>query len=298
LSSSSEKGLKTTLSGIISNLVLAVIKGGAGYWGSSYALIADAIESLSDVFTSMVVYFGIKVATKAPNKRFPYGHGKAEPVAGAVVGLILIGAAVFIIYSSIINAFTPHETPSVYTLYILILVVVVKELLFRYVIRVGTETNSVAVQADAWHHRSDAITSLAAFVGILIAIIGGPGYESADDWAACFASLIIIYNAVRILKPAISEIMDAAPSEELVLEVRKLASSVEGVLGLDKVFIRKMGYEYYVDMHVVVDGKISVRQGHEIAHKVKDEILVKRPQVTNVFVHIEPFDPDFDVKNS
>ncbi len=280
--------------GIVSNLFLAVVKGCAGYWGNSYALIADAIESLSDVFTSMVVFFGIKVSTKAPNKRFPYGHGKAEPIAGAVVGLTLIGAAIFIIYSSVRNAFTPHELPSAFTLYVLILVVIVKELLFRFVLKAGLETNSVSLRADAWHHRGDAITSLAAFIGIMIAIIGGPGYESADDWAACFASLIILYNAVNILRPAVGEIMDAAPPEELVEEVRRLAASVDGVLGLDKVYIRKMGFEYYVDMHVVVDGKISVRRGHEIAHKVKDELLMKRPQIINVFVHIEPFDPAFE----
>lgn len=287
------KGFKSVILGIFINMLLAIIKGIAGYFGNSYALIADAIESVSDVFSSIVVYFGLKVASLKPSKSFPYGHGKAEPMAGALVSLSLIGAGIFIIVNSITNIRTPHEIPESYTLLILIVVIVSKELLFRYVVKAGELVSSSAIKADAWHHRSDAISSAAVFLGILIALIGGKGYESADDWAALLASGIIIYNAWRILIPAIKEIMDAAPPDEMILEVKRIAETVDGVLGLDKCLIRKTGFDYYVDIHVVVNGDISVKKGHDIAHKVKDEILNQDKRIGNVFVHIEPYDPEY-----
>lgn len=289
-----ERSIKTTFTGVFVNLALALIKGVAGFFGNSYALIADAVESVSDVFTSFVVFLGLKVSTLKPNKNFPYGHGKAEPIAGALVSIVLIIAAVFIAVTGIDNIRTPHASPEPFTLFVLLLVIVVKEVLFRYALKIGEQTESTAIKAEAWHHRSDAITSAAAFIGIFIAVVGGPGYESADDWAALVASAFIVYNSYTLLKPAVKEIMDAAPPEELLYEVREIALAVTGVLGIDKVFIRKMGFDYYVDMHVVVDGDISVKTGHDIAHLVKDEILKQKPRISNVFVHIEPYDPEYD----
>lgn len=291
-----EKSLRMTLAGVIVNLFFAFGKGLAGFFGNSFALIADAIESTADIITSLVVFLGIKVASRKPNKKYPYGHGKAEPIAGAFVSVMLIAAGIIIIINSIKNIMVPHQIPEWYTLLVLAVVIVVKEVLYKKGLRVGEEVDSTAVRADAWHHRSDAITSAAAFIGISIAIIGGPGYESADDWAALVASAFIIFNAFLILKPAVSEIMDAAPPENIINDVMRIALNVEGVLGLDKCLIRKMGFEYYVDLHVVVDGEVSVRTGHDIAHRVKDEILSKDKRVSNVFVHIEPFDEGFGKK--
>lgn len=284
----SDKGIKSTLIGIVVSLFLAVIKGVAGILGHSYALIADAIESFSDVFSSLILWFGLKVAARPPDEDHPYGHGKAEPIATIIVGLALLIAATIITVESIQHLITPHTVPAPFTLIVLVLVIVTKEIMFRYVINIGEETESQAVKADAFHHRSDAITSGAAFIGISIALIGGDGYEGADDWAALLAAAVIVFNAVRIVKPAIAEIMDAAPSEEILEKVKIIASSVELVTGLDKCFVRKMGFDYYVDLHVIVNGNLSVREGHKIAHDVKDAILDAFPRINDVLVHIEP----------
>lgn len=287
-----EKGIRTTITGIAINIVLAILKGVAGILGHSFALVADAIESISDVLTSTVVFIGLKVASKEPDEDHPYGHGKAEPLAATIVALALAIAAVLIIVQAIHNILTPHELPAAFTLYALIIVVVVKEILYRYVIKAGKETESHAVKADAWHHRSDAFTSAAVFIGILIARIGGEGYESADDWAALFASGIIMYNSYTILKPALAEIMDTAPHPDIVAEVRSIAAKVVGVRGVEKCFVRKMGFDFYVDIHVEVDGSLTVREGHEIAHLVKDAILESKFRINDVLVHVEPFETE------
>lgn len=284
-----DKAAKSTLTGITLSVVLVFIKGIAGVLGSSYALIADAIESASDVVTSLVLWLGIRVAARQPDKNHPYGHGKAEPIAAVVVAISLFAAAILIAVQSIENMLTPHDLPASFTLWVLAVVVISKELIFRYVIKIGEETESSAVKADAWHHRSDAITSAAAFIGISIALWGGKGYEAADDWAALFSSIIIIINAYLILKPAFAEIMDAAPSDEMVERTIQVAQSVDGVLEIEKCLVRKMGFEYFADMHVKVDGSLSVYEGHRIAHLVKDAVLKDNDKVSDVLIHIEPF---------
>lgn len=286
-----EAGLKTTLIGIGVNFVLALVKGVTGLLGNSYALIADAIESASDVLASIVVWVGLRAASKAPDKEHPYGHGKAEPLAAIVVALFIIAAAILIAIQAIHNILTPHPVPQPYTLLVLVLVIVVKEFLFRLVNKTGDEINSTAVKADAWHHRSDAITSFTALIGISIALIGGPDYASADDWAALIASAIIVYNGYHIFQPAFMEIMDTAPPAEIEENIRDIAASVPNVEGLDKCLVRKMGFEYFVDLHVIVDGELSVREGHDIAHAVKDTLRKKMPHIYDVTIHIEPTSP-------
>jgi cation diffusion facilitator family transporter len=282
------KGIRPVITGGIVNLVLVIIKITAGILGNSYALIADGIESATDIFSSLILWLGLKVAAKAPDTNHPYGHGKAEPMAGALVGLGLFGAAVLIVSESIHNILIPHPVPKLFTLFVLGGIILIKEVLFRYVRKIGKQINSGAMHADAWHHRSDAISSAAAFIGISIAILMGPKYASADAWAAIIASLVIAFNAYKILTPAIAEIMDAAPSSQIVQEVREAASKVPGVTGLDKCYVRKMGFEYYVDIHVEVNGNLSVFEGHEIAHNVKEAIFEEIPSISDVLVHIEP----------
>lgn len=282
------KGVRTTIIGIIISILLAAIKAVAGILGNSYALIADAIESASDVFTSIVVLAGLRIAQLPPDQKHPYGHGKAEPFAGIVVAIALFVAAIIIITQSIHEIITPHHAPAPFTLIVLVLVVLTKEFLFRYIIKIGTEVNSVAVKNDAWHHRSDAFTSGAAFIGISIALIGGEGYEQADDFAALFASVVIIFNAYRLLRPALDEIMDAAPSKEINQEIIYATNSVSGVIATDKCYVRKMGLDYYIDIHIIVDGNLTVHDGHEIAHNVKDYLMKTFPQISNVLVHVEP----------
>jgi len=288
LAQSADKGIRTTIIGIFTSIILAFVKAVAGVLGNSYALIADAIESTSDVFTSLIVLTGLKIAKRPADKTHPYGHGKAEPFAGILVAAALFMAAVVIIIQSIHEIITPHHAPAPFTLIVLVVVVIVKEFLFRFIIKVGDSVDSVAVKNDAWHHRSDAITSGAAFIGIAIALIGGKGYEEADDFAALCASFIIIYNSYRLFKPALYEIMDTAPSNEVIDKIIKIALLVDGVIAIDKCFARKMGFQYYIDMHVIVDGSITVYHGHEIAHTVKNKLLNSFENISDVLIHIEP----------
>ena len=284
-----KKSLHTTLLGIVISFILASVKICSGIIGNSYALIADGIESLTDIFTSSIVLAGIYFASKPADEDHPYGHGKAEPFAGIAVSFGIFIAAMIIIVQSVYEIITPHHSPAPFTLIILVIVIITKETLFRFVLNVGTTVNSVAVKSDAWHHRSDAITSAAAFIGISIALIGGEGYESADDFAALFASVIIIFNAYRIFKPALFELLDTAPPAKIVHKVRDAALNVENVMGIDKCFVRKMGFDYFVDIHVLVDANLPVYKGHEIAHKVKDELIKENSNISDVLVHIEPF---------
>ena len=284
-----KQGLKTTLIGIIVSLILAATKIFTGIIGNSYALIADGIESLTDIFTSSVVLTGLYFASKPADEDHPYGHGKAEPFAGVAVAFGIFIAAMIIIVQSVYEIITPHHAPAPFTLIVLVMVIITKESLFRFVIKVADNAKSVAIKNDAWHHRSDAITSAAAFIGISIALIGGPGYESADDFAALFASVIIIINAYRIFKPALYELLDTAPPAKTIQQVRDVAISVENVMGIDKCYVRKMGFDYFVDIHVLVDANLPVYKGHEIAHKVKDELMKTYSNITDVLVHIEPF---------
>ncbi len=218
----------------------------------------------------------------------PYGHGKAEPIAAVVVALGVLAAALGLAIQSVRELFLPHHAPAPFTLVVLIVAVVVKEVLYRYVIRFGRGAESTAVQTDAWHHRTDAMTSIAAFIGISISLIGGEAWQSADDWAALFACALIGANGYRLLSPALHEIMDTAPRGQIAGLVRNAAMSVPGVIEIDKCLVRKMGLDFYVDLHVGVSGKITVREGHHIAHEVKRAIQATDPRIADVLVHIEP----------
>src|SRR5580704_8269796 len=265
-----QRGLKSSLIGIVFNLVLALFKCTAGFIGHSFALIADGIESLSDVISSTVVFLGLRLSIKPPDEDHPYGHGKAEPIAAIIVSLALIVAAIVIGVESIVRIQTPHPLPEPYTLWVLLAVVGIKALLSRYVSSVGRGIDSSAVRSDAWHHLSDAITSAFVFVGISIAL--WTRNAAADDWAALCASPVIIFNAFRKLRHPLAELLDVKPSPEIERQVRSIASTVSGVIGLEKCFVRKVGFRYYVDLHVVVNGNETVRQGHSIAHNVENAV--------------------------
>lgn len=270
------------------NLLLAIIKGAAGFFGNSYALIADAIESTTDVLSSFLVWIGLKYASRPPDENHPYGHGRAEPLITFLVVGFLITSATIIAYESIHNIGTPHELPKPFTLYVLGAIIIWKEISYRLVMRRSRQTKSTSLRADAWHHRSDAITSVAAFIGISIALLLGEGYESADDWAALFASGFILYNSYLIFRPALGEIMDENLFDDVVNDIRTVARAVEGIVDTEKCFVRKAGMKYHVDLHVKVDANISVRRGHELSHILKDTLRAKLPQLGHVLIHIEP----------
>ncbi|MBC5837245.1 cation diffusion facilitator family transporter [Flavobacterium muglaense] len=283
-----EKAIKATYFSIIGNTCLAVVKGLAGFFGNSYALIADAIESTTDIFASFLVLFGIKYSNKPADKNHPYGHGRAEPLFTFLVVGFLITSATVIAYESIRNIQTPHDLPKPWTLFVLGAIIIWKEYSFRLVMKRSVETNSSSLKADAWHHRSDAITSVAAFVGISIALFLGKGYEAADDWAALFASVFILYNSYLIFRPALGEIMDEHVYDDLVVEIRKVSAHVEGIIDTEKCFIRKAGMKYHVDLHAIVDATISVKEGHDLAHKLKDSLQTEIPELGHVLIHVEP----------
>lgn len=283
-----QTAVKATYFSIFGNLALALVKGLAGFFGNSYALIADALESTTDVFSSLLVLFGIKYANKPADDNHPYGHGRAEPLITFLVVVFLITTATVIAYESIINIGTPHQLPEKWTLIILGIIIIWKEYSYRLVLQRSKETNSSALEADAWHHRSDAITSVAAFIGISIALFLGPGYESADDWAALFASGFIMYNSYLIFRPALGEIMDEHVYDDLIDEIRSVSLTVAGVVDTEKCFIRKAGMKYHVDLHAVVNAHISVKEGHDIAHLLKDTLRHQIPQLGHVLIHIEP----------
>ena len=286
-SSAWQTGARVALFGMIVNFIFATAKILGGFFGNAYVLIADGIESGMDVAGSFVIWGGLKVAARPPDATHPYGHGKAEPIAAIIVAVGVLAAAIGLAVQSMREIFLPHHAPAPYTLVILIVVIIVKETLFRYVNRIGRDVESTAVQTDAWHHRSDALTSAAAFIGISVALIGGKRWQSADDWAALFACAVIAANGIRLLRPAFYEIMDTAP-RKIVKSVCSVASSVPGVLEVEKCRARKMGLDFYVDLHARVDGNISVHEGHEIAHRVKRAIQQSDSRIADVLVHIEP----------
>jgi cation diffusion facilitator family transporter len=280
--------VRTVYFSILGNTSLAIVKGLAGFFGNSYALIADGIESTTDIFASILVLLGIKYANRPADENHPYGHGRAEPLVTFMVVGFLIMSATLIGYESIRNIQTPHDLPAPWTLFVLAPLILWKEISYRIVMRNARKTNSSSLKADAWHHRSDAVTSVAAFIGISVALILGKGYETADDWAALFAAGFILYNSYLIFRPALAEIMDENIYGDLISEIRKIALTVQGVEGTEKCFIRKSGMKYHVDLHAVVKGDLSVRRGHEIAHLLKDTLRKELPQLGHVLIHIEP----------
>ncbi|MFY8214122.1 MAG: cation diffusion facilitator family transporter [Flavobacterium sp.] len=283
-----QAAIQATYFSIISNTALALVKGVAGYFGNSYALIADAIESTTDIFASFLVLFGIHYSNKPADENHPYGHGRAEPLITFLVVGFLITSATIIAYESILNIGTPHALPKSWTLLFLGAIILWKEFSFRKVMQRAKQTNSSALKADAWHHRSDAITSVAAFVGISIALVMGKGYESADDWAALFAAGFIFYNSYLIFRPALGEIMDEHVYDDVIEQIREVALAVPGIVGTEKCFIRKAGMKYHVDLHAVVDGNLTVKEGHDLAHKLKDTLRADLPNLGHVLIHIEP----------
>lgn len=289
MSDTSNKGIRAAQLGVLINAVLSAVKLVAGVVGNSYALVADAVESATDIFSSLIVMSGLRIAQREPTDEFPFGYGKAENLATAVVALMLIGAAFGIAVEAIREILVPHELPAAWTLLVLAAVVGTKWWIARRVLTVSAEINSSAIKADGWHHISDAVTSIAAFVGISIALWGGPGWESADDWGALVAVLVIAYNGFDILRVALRDLMDAAPEQEVLIKIRGIAESVPGVLAIEKLFVRRSGMVYHIAIHVQSSPTVSLKEAHETSGRVKAAIRTAMPHVHTVLVHMEPF---------
>lgn len=251
-------------------------------------MIADGIESTADIFSSFFVLLGFKYAQRPPDENHPFGHSRIEPLITFLVVAFLVTSATVIAYESIINIQTPHKVPEGWTLIVLALIIVWKEGSYRYVSKKAKAIKSSSLKADAWHHRSDAITSATAFIGISIALYFGKGYETADDWAALFASAFILYNAYLIFRPALGEIMDEHLYDDLIEDIRKISITVNGIKGTEKCFVRKAGMNYLVELHAIVNGKLTVEEGHFLAHKLQEKIQNELPEIAHITIHIEP----------
>lgn len=274
--------------GFLSNVFLAGIKGVAGILGNSSALIADAIESCADVVSSFLLFIGLRYAQKPPDEDHPYGHGRLEPLITFFIVLMLVLSSVFIVRQALIDLQSPQSAPAFWTLWVLLGIIAWKEIVYRYMLAKSNEIGSAVLKAEAWHHRSDALTSVSAFIGITLALFFGKSFVYADEWAAIFAAAVIMFNAYRILTPAFREIMDENQYHELVNQIYEISYGVTGIHNIEKCYVRKIGMYYQVDLHARVNGDISVREGHDIAHRLKDSIVDSIPVVRNVHIHIEP----------
>lgn len=290
MSTAHQKMSRMAAAGLLTNAALVAVKLSAGLIGNSYALVADAIESSLDVFASLIVWRAIQVASRPPDEDYPYGYGRAESLAASVVSMMLLVAALGIGISSIREILTPHHSPAPFTLVVLVLVIVVKETLFRTVFKVSQSTRSVSLESDAWHHRSDALTSAAAFVGILVSLVGGPGWAAADDWAALLAAFVIGANGTRLLRQAARDLMDRQPPGEFSAQIEAVARGVPGIERIEKLRLRRMGTQYQVDIHAQADGNLSLRAAHDLAGALRGTLREQVPEVLDVLVHMEPVD--------
>jgi cation diffusion facilitator family transporter len=282
------QGTQVAAFGVVASAVLAVIKIAAGVIGNSFALVADGVESVLDIFSGLLVWGGLRVSALPQSERYPYGLGKAEPLASLVVSAVLLLAAVAIATGAARGITTPQQAPGSFTLVVLVGVLITKEAMFRVLSARAREIGSQSLNADAWHHRSDALTSLAAFIGISVALTGGEGFESADDWAALVACLVIAFNGVRLFRASLREVLDVAAPREIRDRVREIAQSIPGVDAIDLLRVRQSGLALWVDIHVVVAGDMSVREGHVIAHLVKDGLVQSDLRILDALVHVEP----------
>jgi len=294
LDSRAREGRRLILTGVAANVLLALAKIAGGVLGRSHALIADGIESSLDVLSSGMMWLAVKYAGRPPDHDHPYGHGKMESLAAVAGSLLLIIAGLGLGYRSVMEIIalstnsTAADVPAPFTLIILAATITTKELLFRWFHRRGGEIGSRALQADALHHRSDALTSLAALVGISAALMGGPAWAQADDWAALFSCGLIAFNGVGMLRGAMGDILDEQESSEITERILSLTLAVPGVTSVEKCRVRKSGLSRLADLHVRVAGERTVREGHEIAHRVKDVLLAAPMHLGDVTVHIEP----------
>lgn len=285
------QGVRLAQLGLVANALLTVVKLVAGLVGNAYALVADAIESATDMIGSLVVWGGLRIASRDPDERYPFGYGRAEPIAAAAVAALLLGAAAAISIEAIREIRTPHSVPAPWTLGVLAVVILVKELLYRRTHRASQSTGSIVMFADAWHHRADAFTSLAAFVGILVAVVKGPAWAPADDWAALVAAAVIAFNGGMMLRSAVRDLMDRAPSAQLLDRVGEAALATEGVRAIEKLKVRKSGAGHYVDIHVQADPELSLHDAHILSGRVKGAIRRAVPSARGVLIHMEPYEP-------
>jgi cation diffusion facilitator family transporter len=288
--------------GIVGNIILAVMKGIVGYISNSRALIADAAHSASDVAGSIAVLIGLKAAKMPPDEDHPYGHGKAESIAAIVVSVLLLLVGVEIAISSIESIAAGVEAPPLwYALVAIAISIIAKEVMFQYKFRLGKQLNSQALIANAWEHRSDVYSSIAALIGVGGAIIGQfvgmPFLYLLDPAAGFFVSLLVLRMGYRLVMESIHSTMDHVLHDEDAEELKEAVQQIKGVIAIDDFRAREHGHYVIVDVKISVNPKISVLEGHDIGKSVKLELMERFSHVSDVFIHVNPYDPGFMYKN-
>lgn len=290
-----QQATRAAIVGVVANLGLGVIKLVGGLVGQSFALIADAVNSLGDVVTSLVVLFALRVAQRPADAEHPYGHTRAEAIAGSNLALLVIVSALLVGWEAVQRLTVPHDLPPVWTLWIAAANVVIKEGLYRYKVNVGRKTGSSALIANAWDHRSDAFCSLAVLIGLGIVRWGGPSWIGADEVSALVVVTAIVLSGANLFRSSASELMDSQADEQLVREIRQAAEAVPDVRAVEKLWVRKSGLEYFADIHIEVDARTTVAEGHRIGHAVKDRLVQQFTSLRDVLVHLEPYPHTHDV---
>ncbi len=280
---------RAALLGLVVNLLLGTVKLIGGIIGNSFALIADAVNSIGDVVTTVVVLFALRVAQRPPDAEHPYGHTRAEGIAASNVALLIIVSALIIGWEAIQRFSVQHNIPPAWTLWIAGANIVIKEGLYRYKVKIGRRTGSAAIIANAWDHRSDALCSLAVLIGLAMIRIGGPAFVWADEVASLVVVAAIIWSGAHLFRSSASELMDVQADPEFVDRIRGVAKSVSGVEDVETLWVRKSGLEFFADIHIEVDQHLSVAEGHRIGHEVKDQLLTAFPNLRDVLVHLEPY---------
>ncbi len=280
--------IRATLLGLAANLTLGIVKFVGGVLGESFALISDAINSLGDSLISIVVLFAMWFAQKPADREHPYGHTRAEAIAASNVALLIIASAVVVGWEAIRRTGIPHDVPPIWTLWIAGANVLIKESLYRYKVRVGKRTGSIAILANAWDHRSDALCSLAVLIGLGVIRLGGPNYIWADEVAALIVVVVILSSGTKLFRKSASELMDLQADDQFVQEIRRAAEEVDSVKAVETLRVRKSGLEYLADIHIEVDARTTVEEGHRIGHCVKGQLMEKFAMLRDVLVHLEP----------
>lgn len=279
---------KVTIAGIIINICISALKIGAGLIGNSQSVIADGVHSISDTSSDIVILFGIKYWTAPPDSKHPYGHQKIESLVTAVIGFMLLAAAFGIGYNAVASFRDPHLKPLKWFVIIgPVLSIVSKELLYRWTYRVGIKTNSPSVKANAWHHRSDAFSSIPVLAAVLASSIN-PKLLFLDHLAAIIVTAFILKIAATIIFNSINELIDTGISRRELEEIYTVINKIENVEGVHAVRTRMIASSIYIDLHLEVNGELSVAEGHSVSEKVKQILIETNPGIIDVMVHIEP----------
>jgi cation diffusion facilitator family transporter len=281
-------GQRVAAAGMIVSGLLAVIKIVVGLAGHSTAVVADGLESASDVFASGLVLLALTLAAKPADEDHPYGHGRVEILTGLLIGLVLTAGGALICYISFEHLGAPRQPLAAYVIWPLFLSLAAKTGLAAFKFHYGRKLKSAALTADAWNDAMDTLSATAALIAVGVTLSNPTRYLDADRYGGAVVGLIVIAAGVRVVRDTSLQLMDTMPDDQMMSQIRAAAAGVRGVRGVEKCFARKTGMRYHVDLHLEVDPDMTVRQSHEIAHEVRQRVVGTIDWVADVLVHVEP----------